>query len=197
MVKLTKIYTRSGDSGSTGLGTGQRVHKSHPRVEAYGCVDETNAFIGIAVHSAKASNPDIAAHLQHLQHDLFDVGADLCTPIAENEQPDTALRITEPRIKELENIIDHYNADLESLKSFVLPGGSALAANLHVCRTVCRRAERHIAYLIDLEGETTSLLTLKYLNRLSDLFFVLSRVANTNGRDDVLWVPGKNRTESQ
>ncbi len=193
MVKLTKIYTRSGDQGTTGLGSGIRVPKAHPRVEAYGSVDETNAFVGKAVLGAQSVSPTIAKQLQLIQHDLFDLGADLCTPITESEGPGAALRITEPRIKQLEDLIDHYNEDLSSLTSFVLPGGSALAVDLHVARTVCRRAERMVSALIEIQPETTSILTMQYLNRLSDLFFVLSRVANTNGADDVLWVPGKNR----
>lgn len=196
MVKLTKIYTRSGDKGSTGLGTGKRVPKSHPRVDAYGCVDETNAFLGAAVLAAKESHPELANQLQLIQHDLFDLGADLCTPIAKDELAGQALRITEPRIKFLEDLIDEYNADLASLTSFVLPGGSNLAIQLHIVRTVSRRAERVVSSLIEIEPEETSILTLQYLNRLSDLFFVLSRVANTNGQDDILWVPGKNRSDS-
>jgi len=196
MVKLTKIYTRTGDKGTTGLGTGKRVPKSHPRVEAYGCVDETNAFLGVAVHSAQESKSELANPLQLIQHDLFDLGADLCTPISKDETPDSALRITELQIKKLEDLIDHYNADLEPLASFVLPGGSKLAADLHVVRTVCRRAERAVSHLIDLEPDETSILTMHYLNRLSDLLFVLSRVANENAKHDVLWIPGKNRDQN-
>jgi cob(I)alamin adenosyltransferase len=195
MVKLTKIYTRTGDKGTTGLGTGQRVPKSHPRVEAYGSVDETNAFLGVALQSAQDTHRDLLKHLELIQHDLFDLGADLCTPIADDEVPDSALRITNLQIKQLEDLIDLYNADLEALTSFVLPGGSKLAADLHVVRTVCRRAEREVAKLIELEPEQTSILTMHYLNRLSDLLFVLSRVANADGKHDVLWVPGKNRSQ--
>ncbi len=194
MVKLTKIYTRTGDSGTTGLGTGARVPKSHPRVEAYGLVDETNAFLGQAILSAKESKSPLAEPLQRLQHDLFDLGADLCTPITKDEAPNTALRITEPQIKHLEDLIDLHNADLEPLASFILPGGSKLATDLHIVRTVSRRAERALAHLIELEPDETSILTMHYLNRLSDLFFVLARVANENGKADILWVPGKNRT---
>lgn len=194
MVKLTKIYTRSGDSGTTGLGTGQRVPKSHPRVGAYGEVDEANAALGVAVCVAQGSHPRLAELLQTIQHDLFDVGADLCTPIRPDEAPDEALRITEARVTQLEALIDEHNADLATLSSFVLPGGSPLAAQLHVARTVCRRAERAVAHLIELEPQATSGLTMKYLNRLSDLLFVLSRHVNDKGRGDVLWVPGKNRS---
>lgn len=196
MVKLTKIYTRTGDQGTTGLGTGKRVAKSHPRVEAYGCVDETNAFLGVAVHSAQESKSELAKPLQLIQHDLFDLGADLCTPITKDEAVGSALRITEPQVKALEDLIDTHNADLESLTSFILPGGSKLAGDLHVVRTVCRRAERVVSHLIEIEPEETSILTMQYLNRLSDLLFVLSRVANGKGKDDVLWVPGKNRSEN-
>ena len=196
MVKLTKIYTRSGDQGQTGLGSGQRVPKTHPRVEAYGAVDETNAFLGKAVISAKSTSSKMSSLLEQIQHDLFDVGADLCTPIPENEVAGSALRITSRRVQDLEDAIDMYNADLESLKSFVLPGGSQLAADLHVVRTVCRRTERNVLSLIEVEPDSTSILTLQYLNRLSDLFFVLARVANDEGKTDVLWIPGKNRTDS-
>jgi cob(I)alamin adenosyltransferase len=193
MVKLTKIYTRTGDSGTTGLSTGKRVPKFDPRVESYGSVDETNAFMGIAVFHAKASHPELAQKLELIQHDLFDLGADLCTPIQPDETPESALRITQAQVKKLEDLIDEYNADLQALTTFVLPGGSRLASDLHVVRTVCRRAERAVAQLIEIEPETTSVLTMKYLNRLSDLMFVLSRAANANGLEDVLWVPGKNR----
>ena len=196
MVKLTKIYTRTGDQGTTGLGTGQRVAKSHPRVEAYGSVDEANAFLGLALATAQDTCRTLIDPLQLIQHDLFDLGADLCTPITPNEAPDAALRITEPQVKKLEDLIDEFNADLESLTSFILPGGSKLSADLHVARTVCRRAERALAHLIELEPHETSILTMHYLNRLSDLLFVLARVANANGKNDVLWVPGKNRDQS-
>ncbi|MEX0877182.1 MAG: cob(I)yrinic acid a,c-diamide adenosyltransferase [Phycisphaerales bacterium] len=194
MVKLTKIYTRSGDSGTTGLGSGERVPKSSPRVEAYGTVDEANAFLGVAVVTARQSHPELAETLETLQHDLFDLGADLCTPVSKDEAPDAALRITASRVKQLEDLIDEHNRDIGPLNSFVLPGGCRLAAELHVARTVCRRAERGVARLIELEPEATSGLTMQYLNRLSDLLFVLSRFANGLGKDDVLWVPGKNRS---
>lgn len=195
MVKLTKIYTRTGDSGTTGLGTGARVPKAHPRVEGYGCVDETNAFVGIAVATARESHPELLGVLERIQHDLFDLGADLCTPINADEPAEGALRITEAQITALEDAIDAYNADLSALTSFVLPSGSRLASELHVARTVCRRAERAVSVLIEAEPEATSILTMQYLNRLSDLLFVLARVANDLGKGDVLWVPGKNRGE--
>lgn len=193
MVKLTKIYTRSGDSGTTVLGDSKRVSKTHPRVAAYGGVDEVNATLGVVVATARGPYPELAKALELLQHDLFDLGADLCTPIKGDEAPGSALRITGERVKALEDMIDEHNADLAPLNSFVLPGGSMLAAQLHVARTVCRRAERGVAHLIELEPEQTSVLTMKYLNRLSDLFFVLSRFVNDKGHDDVLWIPGKNR----
>ncbi len=196
MVKLTKIYTRSGDSGTTGLGSGTRVPKSHPRVEAYGLVDETNALLGQAILSAKASQSPLADPLQRIQHDLFDLGADLCTPITKDEAPNAALRITESQIKHLEELIDLHNAELAPLSSFILPGGSKLATDLHIVRTVSRRAERALAHLIELEPDETSILTMHYLNRLSDLFFVFARIANDKGKSDILWVPGKNRDQN-
>ncbi|MGJ8635916.1 MAG: cob(I)yrinic acid a,c-diamide adenosyltransferase [Phycisphaerales bacterium] len=192
MVKLTKIYTRTGDSGTTGLGTGQRVHKSHPRVESYGGVDETNAAIGVAILQA-GDNAEIKTLLESIQHDLFDLGADLCTPIKKDEDPAMVLRVTQAQVDRLEDAIDRWNADLEALTSFVLPGGTPLSSYLHVARTVCRRAERHVAALIELEADETSMLTMMYLNRLSDLLFVLGRAANDGGKGDVLWVPGKTR----
>lgn len=192
MVKLTKIYTRTGDSGTTGLGTGQRVHKSHPRVESYGGVDETNATLGVAILHV-GDQAEIKTLLESIQHDLFDLGADLCTPIKADEDPAMVLRVTQAQVDRLEDAIDRWNADLEALTSFVLPGGTPLSSYLHVARTVCRRAERHVAALIELEADQTSILTMMYLNRLSDLLFVLGRAANDGGRGDVLWVPGKTR----
>lgn len=192
MVKLTKIYTRTGDSGTTGLGTGKRVHKSHPRVGSYGGVDETNAAIGVAIQHADEGSL-MRGLLEGIQHDLFDVGADLCTPIKEDEDPAMVLRVTQAQVDRLEEAIDHWNKDLGALTSFVLPGGSMLASQLHVARTVCRRAERDVAGLLELEPTETSGLTMTYLNRLSDLLFVLSRAANQGGAGDVLWVPGKMR----
>lgn len=194
MVKLTKIYTRSGDSGTTGLGTGKRVHKYDPRVEAYGSVDEANAALGLAVCTARTQGSALADLLESLQHDLFDVGADLCMPIEPDEEAGAALRITAERVGVLEGMIDEHNAELKPLDSFVLPGGTRLGAELHLARTVCRRAERVVAHLYALEPEATSVLTIRYLNRLSDLLFVLSRFVNDKGDGDVLWVPGKNRT---
>lgn len=193
MVKLTKIYTRSGDQGDTSLGTGKRVPKHDLRVEAYGCVDEANATLGIAAHTAQTEAPALTSMLQNIQQDLFDLGADLCIPRTPEEKPDAALRVLPERVEALETIIDEHNQYLEPLNSFVLPGGSRLAAEFHVARTVCRRAERIVSLLYEREPEATSIVVLQYLNRLSDLLFVLARVANDHGRGDVLWVPGKNR----
>lgn len=201
MVKLTKIYTRSGDDGTTGLGTGKRVAKTDPRVEAYGSVDETNATLG-PVRCAIPQDPSpieqrIAVVVGAIQHDLFDVGADLCMPIEPGEDPEMMLRITSEQTAWLESVIDELNAELEPLKSFVLPSGTPLAATLHVARTVCRRAERDVALLLHVEPEQTSIEAMRYLNRLSDLLFVLARVANLGHGGDVLWVPGKNRSRGK
>ncbi len=192
MVKLTKIYTRSGDAGQTGLGDGSRVGKTDLRVEAYGTVDEANASVGLA---AAATDPGSEEHavLVGLQQDLFDVGADLCTPITEGEEAGSRLRVTPGQTARLEGLIDRFNDGLGELRSFVLPGGSELAARLHVARTVARRAERIVVALLDLDEAGTNAETVKYLNRLSDLLFVLARHANDRGRSDVLWVPGANR----
>lgn len=197
MVKLTKIYTRSGDDGRTMLGSGSRVPKTDPRVEAYGTVDEANAALGAAVLACEPGLPAIAALLREIQHDLFDVGADLCTPVVPGEAPDARLRVQADQTARLEELIDEHNAPLGPLTSFVLPGGSAPACALHVARTVCRRAERLVAGLLAAEPETTNAEALRYLNRLSDLLFVLARVANDGGRSDVLWQPGKSRRASE
>lgn len=188
MVKLNKIYTRTGDDGTTGLVRGPRRKKYDLRVEAYGTVDEANAAIGLArIHSTDL--PDIDKTLARIQNDLFDTGSDLATP--DKDTPDQkSLRTTEAQITWLENRIDHYNENLESLKSFVLPGGTPLAANLHAARTITRRAERIAAELQEREPDTNPL-AMRYLNRLSDLLFVLARVANKNGASDVLWTPGQ------
>jgi cob(I)alamin adenosyltransferase len=189
MVYLSRIYTKTGDGGDTGLGDGSRVPKDHPRVEAYGQVDELNAVLGLVI----ASCPDCPepAFLRSIQNDLFDVGADLCVPIAEGEQPGKSLRITVAQIDRLEKAIDRMNESLQPLHSFVLPGGTPLAAWLHLARTVCRRAERSVVTLMRIETINTNVLI--YLNRLSDLLFVFGRVANDGGKGDVLWVPGGNR----
>jgi len=198
MVKLNKIYTRTGDDGSTGLGTGDRVSKAGVRVEAYGAVDEANAAIGVAVAEAHRSGASaLAGLLTSIQHDLFDLGADLCVPITEVERRGElgheSLRVTEGQTVRLERAIDEHNARLSPLTSFVLPGGSPVSASLHMARTITRRAERETVRLFDAEPESTSPETVRYLNRLSDLLFVLSRVANDNGERDVLWKPGTHR----
>ncbi|HEV7691617.1 MAG TPA: cob(I)yrinic acid a,c-diamide adenosyltransferase [Hyphomonadaceae bacterium] len=192
MVKLNKIYTRTGDKGTTGLATGERVEKWNLRVEAYGAVDETNSALGVArLHAA--SDADLDAMLGRIQNDLFDLGADLATPERDKPLGWEALRIIEVQVTRLETEIDQMNAAIPPLESFILPGGSALAAYLHVARTVCRRAERLIAELAATPDEKVSAPALAYANRLSDFLFVAARRANANGAADVLWVPGKNR----
>jgi cob(I)alamin adenosyltransferase len=192
MVKLHKIYTRTGDDGTTGLATGERVKKWSLRVESYGAVDETNAAVGVArLHAG--GDPELDAILGRIQNDLFDLGADLATPERDKPLAFEALRIVEPQVKRLEAEIDRLNGAIPPLESFILPAGSALSAYLHVARTICRRAERLIAELAAQEGERVSPFALAYANRLSDLLFVAARRANDNGASDVLWVPGKNR----
>lgn len=190
MVVLNKIYTRTGDDGGTALGDGSRVAKHSARVAAYGTADETNACVGLARLHADG---EMDAALARIQNDLFDLGADLCRPDmtkdAEAEYP--PLRMTAAQVDRLETEIDAMNAGLSPLRSFVLPGGSALAAHLHLCRTTSRRAERLATELATLEDVNKA--ALKYLNRLSDWFFVASRAANDGGAGDVLWVPGANR----
>ncbi|WGI22382.1 cob(I)yrinic acid a,c-diamide adenosyltransferase [Amylibacter sp. IMCC11727] len=190
MVVLNKIYTRTGDAGDTALGNGDRVAKHSARVTAYGTVDETNATVGMARLHA---NGDMADALSRIQNDLFDLGADFCRPNMEEdanaEYP--PLRVNDAQVERLESEIDAMNADLSPLRSFILPGGAPLAAHLHVCRTVSRRAERLAVELSTLESVNPA--AVKYLNRLSDWFFVAGRVANNNGADDILWVPGANR----
>jgi cob(I)alamin adenosyltransferase len=190
MVVLNKIYTRTGDAGETALGNGARVAKHSQRVTAYGTVDELNATIGLARLHATG---DIATALSRIQNDLFDLGADLCRPDMERdaEAEYTPLRMVPEQTQRLEAEIDAMNADLQPLRSFILPGGSALAANLHLCRTVARRAERETIALAAMESINEA--AVKYLNRLSDWCFVAGRVANGNGADDILWVPGANR----
>lgn len=190
MVVLSKIYTKTGDAGETALGNGARVAKHSIRVNAYGTVDEANATVGMArMHS----EGELDAALARIQNDLFDLGADLCLPDMERdgEQPYTPLRMLEGQVLRLEREIDLMNARLEPLRSFILPGGSKLATHLHVCRTVTRRAERLTVELATMEAVNAE--AVKYLNRLSDWFFVAGRIANNDGRDDVLWVPGLTR----
>ena len=192
MVRLTRIYTRTGDRGDTSLATGARTRKSDLRVEAYGSVDETNACIGLArLHTA--GDPLLDPMFARVQNELFDLGADLSTPESGVKPGVTALRITGPQVKRLEQEIDRLNGELSPLASFVLPGGSAAAAALHQARTVCRRAERLVVALMDRPAETVSLDALSYLNRLSDLLFTAARWANAKGEGDVLWTPGATR----
>ena len=190
MVVLNRIYTRTGDSGETALGNGARVPKFDPRVEAYGTVDETNAALGLARLHAEG---DADAALARIQNDLFDLGADLCRPEmdkdAEADYP--PLRVNDAQVDRLESEIDAMNDALEPLRSFILPGGTPLAAHLHLCRTVSRRAERLCVALSAAEAVNPA--AVRYLNRLSDWFFVAARIANEDGRADVLWVPGANR----
>ncbi|MEX0309624.1 MAG: cob(I)yrinic acid a,c-diamide adenosyltransferase [Tateyamaria sp.] len=190
MVVLNKIYTKTGDAGETALGNGARVAKHAMRVTAYGTADELNAFLGVARLAAEG---DVDAALSRIQNDLFDLGADLCRPDmekdAEAEYP--PLRMTDAQVSRLETEIDGMNGTLKPLRSFILPGGSALSAHLHVCRTVARRAERLAVELATMEAINPA--AVKYLNRLSDWFFVAARVANNGGKDDVLWGPGANR----
>ncbi len=190
MVVLNKIYTKTGDSGETALGNGSRVAKHSMRVNAYGTVDETNATVGLARLHASGEIDD---QLAMIQNDLFDLGADLCRPDmemdADAEYP--PLRMADTQVARLETEIDAMTRSVEPLRSFILPGGSALAAHLHLCRTVSRRAERLSVELASTESVNPA--AVKYLNRLSDWFFQASRIANDNGKDDVLWVPGANR----
>jgi cob(I)alamin adenosyltransferase len=185
-IHLTRIYTRTGDDGTTGLSDFSRVSKNDPRLVAYADCDEANSTIGVAVALGQPAQ-EIGAVLQQIQNDLFDAGADLSTPVIENPQY-PPLRITQPYIDRLERWCDDYNEALPALNSFVLPGGSPLSALLHVARTVVRRAERSAWAAVDAAPETVSTLPAKYLNRLSDLLFILARAANPEG--DVLWKPG-------
>ncbi|MEL7483920.1 MAG: cob(I)yrinic acid a,c-diamide adenosyltransferase [Planctomycetota bacterium] len=193
MVKLTKIYTRTGDGGETGLGDGSRVAKTDARVEAYGTVDEANAAIGLAV--LVCSDDTMRSLLVRVQNDLFDVGADLCTPVKPGEHVGDALRVTGGQTEYLEGEIDRVNSTLESLTSFVLPGGTELAARLHLARTIVRRAERRVIEFAETADGAAAAEPIRYLNRLSDLLFVLARAANREpgGDGDVLWVPGASR----
>jgi cob(I)alamin adenosyltransferase len=192
MVFLSRIYTKSGDGGETGLGDGSRVPKDAPRVAAYGEVDELNAVFGLIA----ANCPDCPEMglLRAIQNDLFDVGADLCIPQTESEEVQKALRVVPAQYERLEKAIDRLNENLQPLRSFILPGGTPAAAYLHLARTVCRRAERTLVALT--HAEKVNPHALIYLNRLSDFLFVLARVANDGGKGDVLWVPGANRADS-
>ena len=193
MVVLNRIYTRTGDAGETALGTGERLSKAHIRIAAYGTVDETNATIGVArLHLSELPKLDVM--LARIQNELFDLGADLCVPDRGKKLEFEPLRILPKQYERLEQEIDELNAELLPLRSFVLPAGHAAAAQLHICRTVCRRAERLIVELAAINGEHVSEGAIAYINRLSDFFFVASRWVNFKaGSGDVLWVPGKTR----
>jgi cob(I)alamin adenosyltransferase len=191
MVYLSRIYTKTGDHGETGLGDGTRVAKDHPRVVAYGSVDETNAVLGLLRQHLPVDSPH-AALVRDIQNDLFDVGGDLCIPPSAGEMPEKALRVRPEQAARLEAAIDRMNETLEPLRSFVLPGGSAAAAWCHLARTVCRRAERDVVTLMRQEPALNPQVLI-YLNRLSDLLFVLARACNVGGKAVVLWVPGKNQ----
>jgi cob(I)alamin adenosyltransferase len=205
MVRLNRIYTRTGDDGTTGLGNGERRPKFDQRVAAYGDVDEANSAIGLArLATAASANSDLAmidAMLKRIQNDLFDLGADLCVPepkaIDSQKAARPPLRILMSQVDQLEAAIDALNADLSPLRSFVLPGGTPAAAALHQARTICRRAERQIVALAGIEGETVGAAAIAYINRLSDFLFVAARYANDRGAGDILWVPGANQGEKQ
>ena len=191
MVNLTRIYTKTGDDGTTSLGDMSRTSKNDPRLEAYATVDEANSAIGIVLALGQISDPQILKLLIRIQNDLFDVGADLCTPVVDDPKIEP-LRVIESQISYLEEQIDNFNESLEPLRSFVLTSGSPASALLHVARTVARRAERNTWHAIHQFGGGVNSLTAKYLNRLSDLLFVLARYENKS-EGDVLWVPGANR----
>jgi cob(I)alamin adenosyltransferase len=192
MVTLNRIYTRTGDAGSTRLATGEEVSKTHPRVAAYGAVDETNACVGL-VRQHTAADAVLDAILARIQNDLFDLGADLATPESDKPLAWEPLRILAVQVERLEQEIDLLNGELSDLTSFVLPGGSPASAALHLARTVCRRAERETVALAAMTDQRVSAEAVKFLNRLSDLLFVASRWANDKGAADVLWTPGANR----
>ncbi|RVD33807.1 cob(I)yrinic acid a,c-diamide adenosyltransferase [Mesorhizobium sp. M4A.F.Ca.ET.020.02.1.1] len=193
MVKLNKIYTRTGDDGTTGLGTGERRLKSDLRIDAYGTVDEANACIGMARIHTVDSHPSIDAMLSRIQNDLFDLGADLAVPDDGKPLSYEPLRIVASQTDRVEKDIDLLNKELQPLKSFVLNGGTPAAAALHLARTVARRAERILVALAQDPGEPVNREAIKYINRVSDFLFVAARAVNDNGKADVLWVPGKNR----
>jgi cob(I)alamin adenosyltransferase len=191
MVTLNKIYTKTGDDGTTALVSGERRVKHDLRVEAYGTVDELNAFIGAA--RLDVADPNVDNMLNLIQNDCFDLGADLANPQNDSDVEFEPLRVVDTQVSKLEGYIDELNAELSPLKSFVLPGGSRAAANLHQARTIARRAERVATHLAEQANEEVNPLAIKYLNRLSDFLFVAARWCNNKGADDVLWIPGKNR----
>jgi cob(I)alamin adenosyltransferase len=191
MVVLSKIYTRTGDDGTTALGSGRRVSKYDLRVETYGTLDETNAAIGLArLHTKEL--PELDAMLARIQNDLFDLGADLCFP-DETRDARGRLTVSDSQVERLEKEIDTLNHELQPLRSFVLPGGTPAASFLHLARTISRRGERLMVALAARKGESVGASALRYINRLSDFLFVAARFANDKGRSDVTWVPGKNR----
>jgi cob(I)alamin adenosyltransferase len=198
MVRLNVIYTRTGDAGESGLGDGTRRPKTDARFVAMGDVDETNCAVGLArLHTLGASDPALAGidgTLARVQNDLFDLGADLCMPPAPGEAPGAALRVAASQVEALEHAIDAVNEKLEPLRSFILPGGAPASAALHHARAVCRRAERSVVALGEIEGEEVSPAVLQYINRLSDYLFVAARAANAFGKDDILWAPGANQS---
>lgn len=202
MVKLNRIYTRTGDDGTTGIVGGERVSKDDVRIECIGTVDEANAAIGVAIvacdrHSVSSPRyARLAGILREIQHDLFDLGADLATPLRPDEKPDKVLRLVTAQTLRLERLIDEFNEPLPPLNSFVLPGGTPPAAALHLARTVTRRAERLAVTMLSRASNSMNAESIRYLNRLSDLLFVLARTANDGGATDVLWVPGANRART-
>lgn len=193
MVVLNRIYTRTGDKGTTALGTGERRPKYDLRIASYGTVDETNATIGIARLHTATEDPALDAMLGRIQNDLFDLGAELATPDTGKKLEWEPLRIVQAQVDRIEKDIDELNASLEPLRSFVLPGGTAGSAYLHLSRTISRRAERMMVELSHADGERVADPALKYMNRLSDFLFVASRYLNKKASGDVLWVPGQNR----
>ena len=193
MVVLNKIYTRTGDAGTTALGSGERVGKASARIAAYGTVDETNSSLGLARVALGDDGGEMDKRLARVQNDLFDLGADLCVPDRGEKLDYQPLRISDPQVQWLEDEIDAMNARMQPLRSFVLPAGAPAAAALHMSRTICRRAERKMVELVALPDETVSEAALKYVNRLSDFLFVAARYVNDHGKADVLWVPGENR----
>jgi cob(I)alamin adenosyltransferase len=192
MVVLSKIYTRTGDDGTTALGSGRRVAKYDLRVEAYGTLDETNAAIGLVRLHTRKTDPELDAMLARIQNDLFDLGADLCFP-DETRDARGRLQVSDTQVKRLESEIDTLNRELQPLRSFVLPGGTPAASFLHLARTISRRAERLIVALAARPDEKVSESAIRYINRLSDFLFVAARYANDKGQSDVTWVPGENR----
>jgi cob(I)alamin adenosyltransferase len=193
MVVLNRIYTRTGDKGLTALGSGKRVRKTHPRVEAYGTVDETNAAVGVARLHLASAFPELDAMLARIQNELFDLGADLCLPDTAARKGRAPLRVVATQVERLERDIDRLNAELEPLRSFVLPGGHPAAAHLHMARTVCRRAERAILAVTEARGGRLNPALRQYVNRLSDFLFVASRWVNRTRGGDVLWEPGRSQ----